>query len=190
MKKILLLFVALTAIGVNAQTKKNTKTVAKSTVKGTILYKANSNAPVLADAGTLVIFHKSNVVIESEQDTLSKFRIVILAKQLYDLSKKAEHLENLKALNAETDEKFEVIDDKATMYYFRTLKDPKTITTTVDGTGKYAIELKPGRYEVIFKSANLPSVDSVLEVEGKFQNYFIDVKAGETKIQDHIFKKY
>jgi len=188
MKKIILFIFMVAAINVTAQNKKTSKTVATSTIKGTVTYSGKSGSPTLPDTGALVLIHKSNVVEESEQDSITSFEKVILLKELYRMTKDEYYVESLKKINAETPEKFKILDKATTGYYLNVKRDTSTISTTVDGAGNFSVQLAPGRYEVIIKSKGLINESSMFEVTGCIENFFIEVKAGEIKIKDYNFK--
>jgi hypothetical protein len=168
MKKNFLLVLICAAVSMTAQEK-------KSTIKGTVLYDVPLLNSLKPDVGATVTLHKSNVQAGSAQDTLTAFRKIVSTPELF---------------NATTPEKFKAIDAGATAYLLRIKKDPNTLTATVDATGNYSVALAPGRYEIIIQSIGISSYDSTLEKTGVLYTYFIEVKAGETKIQDQIFKPY
>jgi len=188
MKKIILFIFMIAAISATAQNKKTSKPVAKGTIKGTITYSGKSGSPTLPDTGALVLIHKSDVVQESAQDSIRSFEKVVLIKEIYEMTKKEAYLESLKEINAETPEKFKVLDEAATNYYFHVKRNPTTVSATVDGAGNFSIQLAPGRYEVIIKSKGITNETSMFEITGSIENFFIEVKAGEIKTQDYNFK--
>lgn len=178
MKKFTLLLFILTTT-VFAQTK-------TATLKGNVKFEKKRYEGATPDAGATILIHKSNAVSESPQDTLGNYKAVTMLRYLVNTLKKDEYVTQLEKHNAETEEKYNVFKTKAFRYFYKIKKDPQTINATADASGNYSVQLTPGRYEVLFISANLQA-ENLLEVKGLIDTYFIEVKAGQVKVQDNKF---
>jgi hypothetical protein len=189
MRKILFLSLLITT-GAIAQTKKTVKsTTANGKLQGNVTYLSESTEPRNPDAGTVVVMHLSAVEQESANDTFGTY---FKAKTYITLSKidavhASSYLDKLKNINAETPEKFEVIDKATLENYYRVKKDPKSIVTVADAAGNYSANLKPGRYEVIFLSNNKKDQNTYTEFGGLIYYYYVTIKPGETTIKDYNF---
>ncbi len=186
MKKITLLFVLLTSSMLSAQTKKTAKTTAEGTLKGTVTYEKVVMETPTPDAGATVMIRKSDIVRESPQDTLTNYKSIVLTRHLYETTKDAYFLGQLEKKNAETKEKFDIIAKATFRNFYNLMKNPETITTKADAQGNYSVNLKPGRYEVVFVSATLKAVN-LIESRGRIDSYFVEVRPGETKVQNNKF---
>lgn len=188
MKKITLLLILFVITGLNAQTKKTAKTAATGTMKGTVTFEKKLYEDRKPDAGATILIHKSDVQVDSPQDTISNFIVINKLKKLYESTNDEAYLKMLQSKNADTKEKYELIAERAMNYEINVKNDPKTITLTTDALGNYSVQLAPGRYEIIFESANLKALN-ILEGTGRVYSYLIEIKKGQTVIQDHKFNK-
>lgn len=188
MKKITLLFVLLIAASLSAQTKKAVKAPATGTLKGTVTFEKKLFEDSKPDAGATILIHKSNVVVDSPQDTVSNFIGINMLKKLYESTNDESYLKRLQSRNAETKDKYEAIANKTMQYHINVELDPKTIKVTTDALGNYNVKLEPGKYEIIFQSANLKALN-IVEGIGRIYTHFVEVKKGQTVIQDQKFSK-
>jgi hypothetical protein len=103
-----------------------------------------------------------NSISDGDNEKAEKYKIEA-DKALFDLN---ENIKQIKKHNVDTDEKFNNIDKQlsTSLFQFRMSKDP-FIETTVDGSGNYSINIKPGTYYVFIKSKNRTGL-TITDVSG------------------------
>jgi len=188
MKKFLLILLLASSAIVSAQTKAKAKApAANGKLTGNITYLVNRAQGQKPDTGAEVIIFKARPESAHEKDTMLRFIKVNLYRELYAMTKDEADLAKLKEENAETAEKFDKLDRETATYFFRKKKDANSIVLTADATGSFSADLKPGRYQILLRSKNLPGTNSIMEVNGKVYTYTVEVKPNATTTQNHKF---
>ena len=188
MKNFILILLLASSVLVNAQKKPVAKTpAAQGKLTGVVTYETTRTGAT-PDFGSEVIIHRSDIPVASAQDTIYRFINVKLLKKIYKLTNENEYLQKLKDANADTPEKFLIIDEQTVAYFLRTMKSPESIVVIADANGNYSADLKPGRYEVIFRSKNRPGANSIMEINGQIDHHYVDIKPGVTETYNQRFR--
>jgi hypothetical protein len=149
----------------------------QSLLSGSILLKEQNDA-MLAQYGNKKRYEDSRKRIEQ----LNESNIKDIEKYTNYLSK----------LNAETDEKFKALDEEnSKMYYsaINTDKNKNVIKSTINATGSFSVNVKPGVYYVFIVSKNRQG-HSMSEVGGKIYCKKLKINSGETIDVSHNFNVY
>lgn len=111
----------------------------------------------------------------------------ILNSQILELNKSLDRYNQILIdYNAETDEKFKILDTK-TSSLLKSLNDKNCLITTVDGNGNYSLNIKSGTYYVYIISKNRRSINST-EISGDIYFTKVTVKEGIRKEVSHNFQ--
>ena len=164
----------------------------QSTLSGVITYYFNQNYGDKPDVGARITINKIENLNDNDVESLydklksSKANMTLLSNTKKRDPKFTEYTNELIKLGINTQNDIDTLDTKlATILMHRTSKEGvKNIT--VDGSGKYSIQLDPGIYEIIIKSKGRKSL-SVTEIDGQVFLKNIEIKPNESKVLDNSF---
>jgi len=132
------------------------------TLTGVVTYFFNDNYGDKPDVGAKIIVCKykegeSFLKQFREYNTARHYRVMMSYLKKND-TKRHEYLQKLADMGIYTDEDFDKLDkDTSSGLINLTVTESSNFKNlTVDGTGKYSIQLPVGKYEVIFQSKILP----------------------------------
>lgn len=84
---------------------------------------------------------------------------------------------------------FDMVSDSTGNYISRFRKLPAVVRATANGKGSYTLNVRPGKYYVLFISGNVKS-DNLAESKGNIDLKVVDIKSSGETSMDANFKKH
>lgn len=167
----------------------------RSTLSGVVTYYFNENYGDKPDVGAKITINKIGNINENAVEVLyEKFTTARLYMALLSFTKKKDpsftkYTNELNKLGIYTQSDLDKLDTElGTILINRTsMEGAKKIT--VDGNGKYLIQLDPGFYEIIMTSKGSTAL-STTEILGKVFVKNIEIKPNESNVLDFRFGSF
>ena len=166
----------------------------RSSLSGVVTYYFNENYGDKPDVGAKITINKIGDKNENAVESLYEKFTTARKMTLLSYTKKkdpkfAEYTNELNELGIYSQSDLDKLDTElATILIKRTSKEGvKNIT--VDGNGKYLIQLEPGFYEIIMTSKGRTAL-STTEISGKVFVKNIEIKSNESVILDNSFSLF
>jgi hypothetical protein len=171
------------------------KLTEKTSLSGVVTYYFNKNYGDKPDVGAIITINKIENLNENALESLynkfdaAKLKMAMLSNIDKKDPKFTEYTDELNKLGIYTQSDLDKLDmELATILIKRTSKEGvKNIT--VDGNGKYSIQLDPGYYEIFMTSKGRTAL-STTEISGKVFVKNIQIKPNESNVLDHSFGLY
>jgi predicted nucleic acid-binding Zn-ribbon protein len=159
---------------------------------GVVTYFFNDNYGYKPDIGSKVIIHKTNKE-NSLNEQFSRYRraktyLSLLSYLKKKDSNRVKYETELKKLGINSEEDFKALDKETAtqLIGLSSVIAKETETITVDGNGKYSINLTPGFYEVVIQSKGRNDI-TMTEVRGKIKYETIEISPNEASTIDAKF---
>ena len=147
-------------------------------IKGVVTYYFNKNFGYKPDIGAKVYILNNNDLGNIDTLSISNFIRAKLIRTSISLLKESgretkSQFDELSKINAETEDKFNALDNKTNNEVLAIQNNEKTITLNVDGNGTFSKSLKPGNYSVLIMSKHRSGINQT-EILGKID--FVKVR--------------